>query len=74
MKPSAAMSQEANFSPIGRFGNCPLVVPLARGGRDSGRGGGAQGGCCPRAGAIFGLWLGGGLHDLLLDEAKMSRQ
>jgi hypothetical protein len=26
MKPSAAMPQEANFSLIGLFGNCPLVV------------------------------------------------
>ena len=74
MKPSAAMSQETNFSPIGRFGNCPLVVPLARGGRDSGRDGGAEGAAAPGRGAIFGLWLGGGLHDLLFDEAKMSRQ
>jgi len=29
MKPSAATPQEANFSLIGRFGNCPLVVRMA---------------------------------------------
>jgi hypothetical protein len=29
MKPPAVLLQEANFSLIGRFGNCPLVVRMA---------------------------------------------
>jgi hypothetical protein len=29
MKPSAVMLQEANFSLIGHFGNCPLVARMA---------------------------------------------
>jgi hypothetical protein len=32
MKPLAAVPQEANFSLIGRFGNCPLVVRMGLGG------------------------------------------
>jgi hypothetical protein len=29
MEPSAVMPQEANFSLIVRFGNCPLVARIA---------------------------------------------
>ena len=44
MKPSAVMLQEANFSLIGHFGNCPLVArmasvrPVIRGRRGAGLG------------------------------------
>jgi hypothetical protein len=80
MKPSAAMPQEANFSLIGHFGNCPLVVrmtsvrPVIRGRRMrawaswTGRPGAAG------RGAISASGLGAGLDDLLLDEGKVPGQ
>lgn len=85
MKPSAAVLQEANFSLIGHFGNCPLVVRMAlvrpvirarRGARASWTdlvGGFGRPGAM-RRGAISGSGPGGGLGDLLLDESQAARQ
>ncbi|SDI02596.1 hypothetical protein SAMN05216338_1016101 [Bradyrhizobium sp. Rc2d] len=77
MKPLAVMPQEANFSLIGRFGNCPFGCASARNAAVIRGGfGGADGPGRPPPGGrpISALGLGGGLHDLLLDEAKTSWQ
>ncbi|MGY4334254.1 hypothetical protein ACVWWG_008671 [Bradyrhizobium sp. LB7.2] len=71
MKPSAVMPQEANFSGIGGFGNCLFgrgaPVIRAHGVRASAWWTSAPDGA--GAWAIPALGLGGGLHDLLLDQA-----
>jgi hypothetical protein len=78
MKPSAVMPQEANFSLIGRFGNCPLVGrvvrPVIRG--PAAGFGAVDGPDYPDGarGTISASGPGGGLHDLLLDEGKVPRQ
>lgn len=81
MKPSAVLPQGANFSLLGRFGNCPLVACMT-GPRDSG---GRRRVILPPAyagaittacglGCVVPLGLGAGLDDLLLDERKVTRQ
>ena len=81
MKPSAVLPQGANFSLLGRFGNCPLVACMIRQPRDSG---GrrrlilppGQAGAINAAGELCGfvpLRLGAGLDDLLLDQRKVTR-
>jgi len=86
MKLSAAVPQEANFSLIGRFGNCQFGGAYGRGALairgppgtslgvvDLGR---RRGGTGPGVGVgrSPALGLGGGRHDLLLDQAEVPRQ
>lgn len=69
----ASVPQEANSSLIRRFGNCPMVARLAEAAVIRGGLAGFGGADDEAAGAARRLRLGGGLHDLLFDQAKASR-